>query len=35
MKLLDVNILVEAHRVDAPHHQSISEWLIASIELMS
>lgn len=27
MKLLDVNILVEAHRPDAPHHAAISEWL--------
>ena len=27
MKLLDVNILVEAHRADAPFHREVSEWL--------
>ncbi len=27
MMLLDVNILVNAHRKDAPHHASLKEWL--------
>ena len=32
MKLVDVNILVEAHRVDAPHHLEISEWLMRELQ---
>lgn len=32
MKLLDVNILVEAHRVDAPHHGAIREWLTQELK---
>ncbi|MEO0508249.1 MAG: type II toxin-antitoxin system VapC family toxin [Verrucomicrobiota bacterium] len=27
MNLLDVNILVEAHRIDAPKHEAIASWL--------
>jgi uncharacterized protein len=28
MKLLDVNVLVYAHREDAPHHDSNRDWLL-------
>jgi len=32
MKLLDVNILVEVHRSDAPHHRAINEWLVREMK---
>jgi uncharacterized protein len=32
MMLLDVNILVEAHRADAPRHQVIRPWLESQLE---
>jgi toxin-antitoxin system PIN domain toxin len=32
MKLLDVNILIEAHREDAPKHSQMSEWLAAELK---
>jgi toxin-antitoxin system PIN domain toxin len=35
MKLLDVNILVEAHRVDAPKHERIHSWLMAELKTYS
>ncbi|MGB0333881.1 MAG: type II toxin-antitoxin system VapC family toxin [Opitutales bacterium] len=35
MKLLDVNILVEAHREDAPHHGAIRDWLAAEMKSYS
>ena len=28
MQLIDVNILVQAHRKDADHHAAISKWLV-------
>ena len=31
MQLIDVNILVQAHRKDADHHVAISKWLIQSL----
>ena len=31
MQLIDVNILVQAHRKDADHHAAISKWLVQSL----
>jgi toxin-antitoxin system PIN domain toxin len=35
MKLLDVNILVEAHRADAPRHEPLNEWLLRELKTYS
>ena len=35
MKLLDVNILVEAHRADAPRHDLLNEWLLRELKTYS
>ncbi|MGJ8637795.1 MAG: type II toxin-antitoxin system VapC family toxin [Opitutaceae bacterium] len=35
MKLIDVNILVEAHRADAHRHKDISTWLIKELKTYS
>lgn len=35
MKLIDVNILVEAHRADAPRHDPISSWLMSELKTYS
>jgi len=35
MKLLDVNILVEAHRADAPRHGLLNEWLLSELKTYS
>jgi hypothetical protein len=32
MKLIDVNILVEAHRSDAPRHDQIHSWLMEELK---
>ncbi|MGB0408845.1 MAG: type II toxin-antitoxin system VapC family toxin [Opitutales bacterium] len=32
MNLLDVNILVEAHRRDGPHHEAILDWLTGAMK---
>ena len=31
MQLIDVNILIQAHREDADHHIAISKWLVQSL----
>jgi toxin-antitoxin system PIN domain toxin len=32
MQLLDVNILIEAHRKDAPKHEEVSAWLMRELQ---
>ena len=32
MQLLDVNILVEAHRTDAPKHVAVQNWLMRELQ---
>ena len=31
MQLIDVNILIQAHRKDADHHTAISKWFVQSL----
>jgi toxin-antitoxin system PIN domain toxin len=30
--LLDVNVLIDAHRMDSPHHDAVADWLRETLE---
>lgn len=32
MLLLDTNVLLDAHRSDSPHHESVRPWLVDALE---